>query len=177
MKEVFEQLTDTLKNTSEIIAKTITETSNKNNQAIENLNNNILEIMNDRRILAAYLFSLLAKINNPENSTQFKLVKAFNSNRVNDLPIKNTIPNTLHDSFLTIRDTSKIFELKGELLKMMTNKNYNVDLASLQDKKLKYDFAKEMKFDIKAQGNKSTRDRTLIKLLKSPSLLLSASGV
>ena len=33
-----------------------------------------------------------------------------------------------------------------------------------------YDFAKEMNFDSKAQGNKSTRDRTLIKLLKSPGL-------
>ena len=34
-----------------------------------------------------------------------------------------------------------------------------------------------MKFDLKAQGNKSTRDRTLIKLLKSPGLMVSASGV
>ena len=153
MKEVFEPLTDTLKNTSEKIAKTITETSNKNNQAIESLYNNILEIMNDRGILATYLLSLLAKITNPENSTQFKLVKTCNSNRVNDLLIKNTIPITLHDSFLTFRDTGKIFELKGELLKMITNRNYNVDLASLQDKKLMYDFAKEMNFDIKAQGN------------------------
>ena len=38
-----------------------------------------------------------------------------------------------------------------------------------------YDFAKEMNFDMKAQGNKSTRDRTLIKLLKSPAII--ASGV
>ena len=60
---------------------------------------------------------------------------------------------------------------------MITNKNYNVDLASLADKKLMYDFAKEMHFDTKAQGNKSTRDRTLIKLLKSPGLMVSASGV
>ena len=60
---------------------------------------------------------------------------------------------------------------------MITNKNYNVDLASLQDKKLMYDFAKETNLDIKAQANKSTRDRTLIKLLKSPGLMLSASGV
>ena len=44
------------------------------------------------------------------------------------------------------RDTGKEFELKGDLLKVMTNKNYNVDLASLQDKKLMYDFAKEMNF-------------------------------
>ena len=60
---------------------------------------------------------------------------------------------------------------------MITNKNYNVDLASLQDKKLMYDFAKEMNFDTKAQGNKSTRDKTLIKLLKSPGLMVSASGI
>ena len=40
-----------------------------------------------------------------------------------------------------------------------------------------YDFAKEMHFDPKASGNKSTRDRKLIKLLNSPGLMLSASGL
>ena len=91
--------------------------------------------------------------------------------------IHNTIPITLHDNLLTFRDTNKIFELKGDLLKMITNKNYNVDLASLQDKKIMYDFAKEMHFDTKALGNKSFRDRKLIKLLNSPGLLVSASSV
>ena len=76
---------------------------------------------------------------------------------------------------LTFRDTNKQFELKGDLLEMITNSKYNVDLASLQDKKLMYDFAKEMNFDQKAVGKKSTRDRTLIKLLKSPAIL--ASGI
>ena len=76
---------------------------------------------------------------------------------------------------LTFHDTGKEFELKGELLKMITNKNYNVNLASLQDKKLVYDFAKEMIFDLKAVGNKSIRDRTLIKLLNSPAIM--ASGI
>ena len=78
---------------------------------------------------------------------------------------------------LTFRDTGKVFELKGDFLKMITNKNYNIDHASLSDKKLMYDFAKEMRFDTKAQGNKSTRDRTLTKLLESPGLMVSASGV
>ena len=78
---------------------------------------------------------------------------------------------------LTFRDTAKEFELKGDLLKMITNKNYNVDLASLQDKILMYDFAKEMNFDTTALGNKSTQDRTPIKLLKSPGLMVSTSGV
>ena len=60
---------------------------------------------------------------------------------------------------------------------MITNNKFNVDLASLQDNKLMYDFAKEMHFDRKALDNKSTRDRSLIKLLKSPGLKVSASGV
>ena len=60
---------------------------------------------------------------------------------------------------------------------MITNKNYNVDLANLADKKLMYDFAKEMHFNIRGPGNKHNRDRTLIKLLKSQGLMMSASGV
>ena len=60
---------------------------------------------------------------------------------------------------------------------MITNSKLNVDLASLSDKKLMYDFAKEMHFNPKASGNKSIRDRKLIKLLNSPGLMVSASGV
>ena len=60
---------------------------------------------------------------------------------------------------------------------MITNKNYNVNHASLSDKKLMYDFAKEMHFDQRRVGNKSTRDKTLIKLLESPGLMVSASGI
>ena len=153
MKKVFEPVTKSLEISSQDIAKTMTETSIKNNQAIENLNNKLLEIMNDRVIIASYLLSPLSKITNPENSTQFKLVKDHNSDRVSDLLIHNSIPITLHDNLLTFRDSNKQFELKGDLLKMITNKNYKVDLASLSDKKLMCDFAKEMNFDLKAQGN------------------------
>ena len=38
-----------------------------------------------------------------------------------------------------------------------------------------FDFAKEMNFDQKAVDNKSTRDRTVINLLKSPAIV--ASGI
>ena len=133
--------------------------------------------MNDRGILATYLMSPLSRISKPENTTQFKLVKDHNSNRVNDLLINNTIPITLFGNILTFRDTGKNFKLKGDLLEMITNSKYNVDLASLQDKKLMYDFAKEMHFDQKAVGNKSIRDRKLKKLLSSPGLMVSASGI
>ena len=106
------------------------DTSNNNNKAIEDLHNKFPEILNDRGILASYLMSPLSKIPNPENSSQFKLVKDSSSNRVNDLLIHNTIPITLHDNLLTFRNTKK-FEINGDLLKMITNKNFNVDLAIL----------------------------------------------
>ena len=175
MKKVFEPVTKSLENTSENLTKAITETSIKNNLAIEIINNNRLEIMNDRGILATDLMSPLSRIANPDNASQFRLVKDSSSNRVNDLKINKTIPITLYGNILTFRDPNKQFELKGDLLEMITNGKFNVDLASLSDKKLMYDFAKEMHFDPKASGNKSTRDRKLIKLLKSPAIM--ASGV
>ena len=121
--------------------------------------------------------SPLSKITNPENTSQFKLEKDLGSNRVNDLLMKNKIPITLYGIMLTFRDKIKQFELKGDLLEMITNSKCNVNLASSADKKQMYDFAKEMHFDQKAIGKKSTRDKTLIKLLESPGLMVSASGV
>ena len=177
MKKVFEPVTKSLENTSENLTKATTESSKENNLALENLNNKLLEIMNDRGILATYLMSPLSKITNPENKSQFRLEKDHYSNRVNDLLMKNKIPITLYGNMLTFRDTNKQFELTGDLLEMITNKDYNVDHASLADKKLMYDFAKEMHFDMKAAGKKPTRDKTLIKLLKSPGLMVSASGI
>ena len=177
MEKVFEPVTKTFENTSENLTKAITESSIKNNQAIENLSNKLLEIMNDRGILASYLMSPLSKITNTENTIQFRLVKDFSSNRVNNLLIHNTIPITLHDNLLTFRDTGNEFELRGDLLKTITKKNYNVDLARLSDKKVMYDFAKEMNFDLKTPGNKSSREKTLINLPKSPNLMVPASGI
>ena len=166
-----------MKNTSEKITKTLTESSIRNNQALENLNNKLLENLNDRGILSSYLMTSLSKITNPDKTTQFKLVKDFNSKRVNDLLIHNTIPVSLHKNFLTFRDTGKKVELKAHLLKMITNKNYDVDLDSLADRKTMYVFAEELHFDVKAQGINCTTDRTLINLFKSPGLIVSASGI
>ena len=137
MKKVFEPVTKTIKDVSEDVTKTMLITAKENNQALENLNITLSEIMNDRGISASYFMTPLSKINNPENTSQFKLVKDTTSNRVNNLLIHKTVPITLHDNLLTFRDTNKVFELKGDLLKKVTNKNYNIHLASLQDKKLK----------------------------------------
>ena len=98
MKKVFEPVTKSSKEVSEEVTKTSTETSIKINQALENLNDKLLEILKDRCILATYLISHLYKITIPENSSQFKLVKGYSSNRVNDLLIHKTIPITLYNN-------------------------------------------------------------------------------
>ena len=62
IRKKFEPVTDTIENTSEILVKILTDCSSKNNQALENLNNRLLEIMNDRGIIASYLLSPVSKI-------------------------------------------------------------------------------------------------------------------
>ena len=161
MKKLYEPLTDTIKDASRDIAKTMTEISIRKNKVVENLNDKLLEIVTDWGIIACFLLSLLSKTTNPEQTSQFKLVKDPGSNRVNDLLISKTMTFFLSHNLLTFRDLDKTFELQGDVLKMMTNKNYNVDLAILTDKKILYDFAKEMNFDIRTLGNKSMKDKTL----------------
>ena len=112
IKKVFEPVTKSLEKTSQDITKTITKSSVTNSKAIEILNNKLLEIMNNRGIKASYLLSPPSKITNPENTSQFKLVKDPSSIRVNDLLIHNTIPITLYNNMLTFRDTGRELELK-----------------------------------------------------------------
>ena len=176
MKKVFEPFTKSIREISEEVTKTKTETSNNNNRARKKISNKLPEIMNDRGTLASYLMSPLSKITNPKNTTQFQLVKDSSSIRSNDLLMKNTIPITLHDNSLTFRDTGKVFEIKGELSKKIANKNCNVDIASFSDEKLMYDFAKEMHFGVRGISTRSTRFITPMKVPKSPSLMIFASG-
>ena len=74
---------------------------------------------------------------------------------------------------LTFRDSNKSFKLNGGLLETMTNYDFNVNDANPQDQNLIYEFGKEMKFDFEQKGRKSNRDKSLIKLLKSPAIMAS----
>ena len=60
-------MTDALKSTSENITKTSTENSIDNNKAIENLNEKILELMDEKGMIAPYLTSSLVNLFKPEN--------------------------------------------------------------------------------------------------------------
>ena len=73
----------------------MTETSKKNNKTLENLIKKLLEIMNDRGIIASHVSSPLSKIINPEHTSQFKLVKDPTSDKLNDLVIDKTTTVTV----------------------------------------------------------------------------------
>ena len=135
MTKVFEPLTDTLKKTSEDITKTITENSTNNNKAIENLNEKILEMMNDKGLIAPYLASSLVEVIKKDNKSQFRLRKDPNSTKMNDFLIHGTIPVTIFSNMIFFRDSNKSFILEGDLLKVITNYKFNVDHSSPQDKK------------------------------------------
>ena len=147
MTKVFEPDTNTIKDTSQDISKTMMETSIENNKTLEKLNNKLIEVVKDRGVLASCLLSLLSKDSNPEHTSQFKLLKGPSSNMVNNLLINKTIPVTLYNILLRFRGTEKEFKLQGDPLNKKTNKNYNVNLAKFSDKKIKFDTAKEIYFD------------------------------
>ena len=175
LKEVFEPITKSLENTSENITKTIRETSNKNNEAISDSIEKVLEIMDEKGLIAPYLTSSLVNLFKPENKSQFRLRKDPNSNEVNDFLIHGNIPITLFSNMITFRDSNKSFILEGDLLKLITNYKFNADHSSPQDKKLIYEFAKEMNYDTKSSGRPSTRHTSIINILESPAIM--ASGI
>ena len=131
--------------------------------------------MNDNGMIAPYLSSSLFNLFKPENKSQFRLTKDHNSIRMNDFKINGGIPVNLYSNMLTFRDSNKSFKLDGDLLEAITNYDFNVDHSNQQDRKLMYEFAKEIKFNIKQKGRKSDRDKGFVRLLKSPKIM--ASGV
>ena len=133
IKEVFEPLNDTLKQTSENITKTITETSIKNNKSIEKLNEKVLELMNDKGLIAPYLASPQVEAFNFDNKSQFRLRKDPVSTKMIEFLIHGKIPVTIFSNLITFRDSNKSFKLEGDLLKLITNHKFNVDHSNRQD--------------------------------------------
>ena len=174
-KKLFKPMTDVIKSTSENITKTLTENSINNNKAIENLNEKTLELMDEKGMIAPYLISSLSNVFNLENKSQFRLRKDPNSTKINDFLIHRGIPVTLFSNMITFRDSNKSFKLEGDLLKLITNHKFNAGHSSLQDKKLIYEFAKEMNYDTKSPGRPSIRHDSVVKILNSPAIM--ASGV
>ena len=154
MKEVFEPLTDTLKNTSENITKTISENSIKNNKAISDFNEKVLESMNDKSMMAPYLASSLVNLFKPENKSQSRFRKDPNSTKMNGFLVQGSIPVSLYSNMITFRDSKKTFKLDGDLLKVVTNYKFNADHSNPQDKNKFMSLQKKWTVIPKAQADR-----------------------
>ena len=108
-------MSDVIKNISQDISKTITESSIKSNKALRNLNEKFLELMNEKGMIAPYLASSLVNLFKPENKNHFRLLKDLNSTKLNDFLINGGIPVTIYSNILTFRDSNKSFKLDGDL--------------------------------------------------------------
>ena len=136
MEKVFEPITQSIEKTSENITKSLTETSINNNKAIEKLNEKILELMDEKGLIAPYLTSSLVNVFKPENKSQFRLKNDLNSTKMNDFLRNDGIPVTLLNNMIIFRDSNKSFELDGDLLETLTNYDFNADHSNQQDRKL-----------------------------------------
>ena len=92
---------------------------------------------------------------------------------MNDFLINEGIPITIFSNMLTFRESNKSLKLDGDLLETITNYDFNVSHSDPKDQKLISESGKEMNFNIKQKGRKSNRDKSMIKLLKSPAIMAS----
>ena len=75
---------------------------------------------------------------------------------------------------LTFRDTKKVFKIEGDLYKVITDYKFDVDHSDQQDRKIIYEFEKEMKYKLKNKRRPSIRHSSMIRLLNQPPI--KASG-
>ena len=135
MNKVFEPLTKSKKDVSEEVTKTLIENSINNNKAIQKLNGKILELMNDKRMIARCLASSLVNGFKPETKSPFILIQDLNSTMLNVFLVNGCIPVTIFSNMLTFRDNIKSFKLGGGVLETMTNYDSNDNFSNPTDQK------------------------------------------
>ena len=86
-------------------------------------------------MIAPFLASTSVNLLKPENKGQLKLIKDFNSRKMNDFLIQRNIQVNLCSDMLTFGDSNKSFKLDGDISKKMTNYNFNFDHSNPQDRK------------------------------------------
>ena len=74
---------------------------------------------------------------------------------------------------LTFRNTKKVFKIEVGLYKVITDYKFNVDHSNQQNRKIIYEFGKEMKYKLKNKGRPSIRHNSMIRLLNQPPIMAS----
>ena len=146
-------MTDIVKDVSYKITKTRTETSIRNNIGLDSLNENVLELMNDKCMIAPFLASSLLDLFKTEIKSQFELVKDSNSIRMSAFFINTSVPIILYKNMLTSIDTNQFFKLDVDFLKTIEEYDFSVSHSNPEDQELIYEFG-EKNFDIKQKRRK-----------------------
>ena len=92
-----------------------------------------------------------------------------------DFSKNESIPVTLFTKMLTFRVSKKPFKLDGDLLETLTNYDFTFSHSNPEGQKLIYELGKKLNFNNKQKGRKSDREKSMIKLFKSPAI--TASGI
>ena len=120
-----------------------------------------LESMNKNEVIHSSLIRSIAKLLVPKNQSQFRLLDDPDSDNWNDYKM-NGEKVSLYDDKLLFRDTGVVFTLKGDILSMITD--YDFNKTDSPDAKQIIDSMDEMHFDIHTKG-KSFRDKNLKKTI------------
>ena len=105
--------------------------------------------MNKNELIHSSLIGPIAKLLVPKNKSQFRLLDDPDSDNWNDYKA-NGEKVTLYDDKLLFRDTGVAFMLKGDLLSMKTD--FDFDKTNSPDAKQIINFLDQLHFDIHAKG-------------------------
>ena len=111
MKILYQLFANSIKDTSRGITKTTRETFINRKKALEQINEKVLELMNNKGMIAPYLTSSLVNLFfKPENTSQSKLIKEPNSIGLMNFLINRSIPVSLCSNMLTFKDNIEFFK-------------------------------------------------------------------
>ena len=117
-----------------------------------------LDLMNKKGVNDSRLSRPIAKLLVPTNKGQFWIYDDPDNGKWNDY-ILNGGKFTIYGDKLVFENSGKIFTLRGDVMKMITNYIFNTTHSP--DAKPIIDFMDDIRFDIYARG-KSSRDRNLL---------------
>ena len=121
--------------------------------------------MNDKGLIAPFLSSSLVNLFKPGNKSQVRLKKELNSTKLNDFLIHGSIPVSLYSNIITFRDSNKSFRLHEDLLKLIKIQQFNADHSTPRDRKIFFEFAREVNYDVKSRGRPRPRHNSIKKNL------------
>ena len=121
--------------------------------------------------MLSYFAKSLIDAFKPESRSRLRLFDNPNSYKVKDFIITINIPVILYSNLWKICDTNINFEIRGDLLKLIISYIFDIDNSDSWDDKIVYDFANGMIFDFTPISTKSTKNKTLARLLSLPAIM------